>query len=240
MQTDAKPQIKGISSMATRQVLAELVAQFEPQAGCTVAIESVGGVDAARRVQAGEAFDVVVLASDAIDKLIVAGHLHAGSRVDLVRSGVAVAVRAGAPLPDISSEDAVRRAVLAAPSISYSTGPSGVALAKLFERWGIAGEIAGRMVQAPPGVPVGTLVARGEVALGFQQLSELLHVQGITVVGPLPPAIQIITTFSAGLPVSVPLGSVQAAKAGHVRAMLDYMASPQAADAKRRQGMEPA
>lgn len=223
--------------MATRQVLAELVSGFEKKAGYGAAIEAVGGVDAAKRVQAGEAFDVVVLASDAIDKLIAAGHLQAGSKVDLVRSGVAVAVRAGAPLPDISSEDAVKRAVLAARSISYSTGPSGVALAKLFERWGIADDIQGRMVQAPPGVPVGTLVARGEVDLGFQQLSELLHVEGITVVGPLPPAIQIITTFSAGVHASVAAGSEQAER---VRAMLDYVRSPQAAEAKQRQGMEPA
>ncbi len=233
----AIPSIKGISSMATRQVLAELVAGFQRQSGCAVAIEAVGGVDAAKRVQAGETFDVVVLASDAVDKLIAAGHLQAGSKIDLVRSGVAVAVRAGAPLPDIGSEDAVKRAVLAARSISYSTGPSGVALAKLFERWGIADDIQGRMVQAPPGVPVGTLVARGEVELGFQQLSELLHVEGITVVGPLPPAIQIITTFSAGVHASVAAGSQQAER---VHAMLDYMRSPQAAEAKRRQGMEPA
>jgi molybdate transport system substrate-binding protein len=233
----ATPGIKGISSMATRQLLAELVSGFEKQAGYGAAIEAVGGVDAARRVMAGETFDVVVLASDAIDKLIAAGHLQAGSKIDLVRSGVAVAVRAGAPLPDISSEDAVKRAVLAARSISYSTGPSGVALAKLFERWGIADDIQGRMVQAPPGVPVGTLVARGEVELGFQQLSELLHVEGITVVGPLPPAIQIITTFSAGVHASVAAGSEQAER---VHAMLDYMRSPQAAEAKQRQGMEPA
>lgn len=233
----AIPAIKGISSMATRQVLAELVAGFQQQSACAVAIGAVGGVDAAKRVQAGEAFDVVVLASDAIDKLITAGHLQAGSKVDLVRSGVAVAVRAGAPLPDISSEDAVKRAVLAARSISYSTGPSGVALARLFERWGIADDIQGRMVQAPPGVPVGTLVARGEVELGFQQLSELLHVEGITVVGPLPPAIQIITTFSAGVHSSVAAGSLQAER---VHALLDYMRSPQAAEAKQRQGMEPA
>jgi molybdate transport system substrate-binding protein len=233
----ATPGIKGISSMATRQLLAELVSGFEKQAGYSAAIEAVGGVDAARRVMAGETFDVVVLASDAIDKLIAAGHLQAGSKVDLVRSGVAVAVRAGAPLPDISSEDAVKRAVLAARSISYSTGPSGVALAKLFERWGIADDIQGRMVQAPPGVPVGTLVAHGEVELGFQQLSELLHVEGITVVGPLPPAIQIITTFSAGVHASVAAGSEQAER---VHAMLDYMRSPQAAEAKQRQGMEPA
>ncbi|OOG47468.1 molybdenum ABC transporter substrate-binding protein [Polaromonas sp. A23] len=223
--------------MATRQVLAELVAGFQKQADCTVAIEAVGGVDAAKRVQAGESFDVVVLASDAINKLIAAGHLQAGSKVDLVHSGVAACVRAGAPLPDISSEDAVKRAVLAARSISYSTGPSGVALAKLFERWGIAEEIQSRMVQAPPGVPVGTLVARGEVELGFQQLSELLHVEGITVVGPLPPAIQIITTFSAGVHSGVAAGSQQAER---VHAMLDYMRSPQAAEAKQRQGMEPA
>jgi molybdate transport system substrate-binding protein len=232
-----KPAIKVISSMATRQLLADLVPAFEQQSGCAVTMEAVGGVDAAKRVQSGEAFDVVVLASDAIDKLIVAGHLQAGSKVNLVRSGVAVAVRAGAPLPDISSEEAVKRAVLAAHSISCSTGPSGVALAKLFERWGITSEIQGRMLQAPPGVPVGALVARGEVALGFQQLSELLHVDGITVVGPLPPTIQITTTFSAGIHTSVVAGSPQAER---VRAMLDAMRSPQADAAKRRQGMDPA
>lgn len=219
--------------MATRQVLAELVAAYGARAAGPITIEAVGGVDAAKRVQAGEAFDLVVLASDAIDKLISAGHLRAGSRVDLVRSGVAVAVRVGAAMPDLSTEDAVRAAVLAARSVSCSTGPSGVALGKLFERWGIAEQIAGRMVQAPPGVPVGTLVARGEVELGFQQLSELLHVEGITVAGPLPPAIQIVTTFSAGIPVGT-------ARAEEVRALLDFMVSPAADEAKQRQGMEPA
>ena len=223
--------------MATRQLLAELAGGFEQLSGCNVAIEAVGGVDAAKRVMAGEAFDVVVLASDAIDKLLAAGHLQAGSKVDLVKSGVAACVRAGTPLPDISSEDAVKRAVLAARSISCSTGPSGVALAQLFERWGIAADIAGRMVQAPPGVPVGTLVARGEVELGFQQLSELIHVEGITVVGPLPPAIQITTVFSAGIHAGVPAGS---ARFEQVKALLDYMRSPQAAAAKQRQGMAPA
>lgn len=225
--------IKGISSMATRLVLADLVAAFEQQSGCRVAIESVGGVDAARRVQAGEAFDVVILASDAIDKLIASGQVLAGSRVDLVRSGVAVAVRAGAPRPEIATEDALREAVRAARSISYSTGPSGVALAGLFERWGIAEEIKNRIVTPPPGVPVGSLVARGEVELGFQQLSELMHLEGITVLGPLPPAIQIITTFSAGV-----CSGTHHAQA--VRAMLASMNTPQAAEAKRRQGMDPA
>ena len=219
--------------MATRQVLAELVAGFEAVSGVSVAIESVGGVDAAKRVQAGEAFDVVILASDAIDKLIAAGHLQPGSRVDLVRSGVAAAVREGAPLPDLGSEEAVRSAVLAARSISFSTGPSGVALAKLFERWGIAEQIRARTVQAPPGVPVASLVASGEVELGFQQLSELLGVAGIAIAGPLPAEIQITTVFSAGI-------SVHTAQADAVRAMLAHMTAPQTADAKRRQGMEPA
>ncbi len=223
--------------MATRQVLAELVAEFELQSGCVVSMESVGGVDAAKRVDAGEVFDVVVLASDAIDKLISAGRIHADSKVDLVRSGVAVAVRAGASLPDIGSEDAVRHAVRAARSISYSTGPSGVALSRLFERWGIADEIQGRIVQAPPGVPVGALVARGEVELGFQQLSELMHVEGIAVAGNLPQAIQIITTFSAGMGTSL---VARSPRAETVHAMLEFMSSPQASGAKQRHGMEPA
>lgn len=227
------PVIRGISSMATRQVLADLVAGFAQQSGTQAAIESVGGVDAAKRVAAGEPFDVVILASDAIDKLLAAGHLVSGSKVDWVHSGVAVAVPAGAPLPDISTEEALREAVLAARSISLSTGPSGVALAKLFERWDIAEQIASRVVQAPPGVPVGSLVAQGEVALGFQQLSELLHVQGIQIVGPLPPAIQITTTFSAGV-------GVHSQQVDAARSLLTYLASPAAVDAKRKQGMEPA
>jgi molybdate transport system substrate-binding protein len=225
--------IRGISSMATRQVLADLVAAYQQQGGDDIAIESVGGVDAAKRVAAGEAFDVVILASDAIDKLQAAGKVVAGSKVDLVHSGVAVAVPAGSAQPDISSEEAVKQAVLAAPTIGYSTGPSGVALQKLFEQWGIAESVKARTVQAPPGVPVGSLVAKGEVALGFQQYSELINLPGIAILGPLPGAIQITTTFSAG----VVEGSQQAEA---VRRMLAFMASPEAAEAKRRQGMEPA
>ncbi len=225
--------ITGMSSMATKKVLAELAAPYEQRSGNTVAIESVGGVDAAKRVEGGEAFDAVFLAANAIDKLIATGRVVAGSRVDLVRSGVSVAVRAGAPRPDISTEEAVKQAVRAARTISYSTGPSGVHLVGLFERWGIAEEVKPRIVQAPPGVPVGSLVAKGEVELGFQQLSELMFVQGIDVIGALPDAIQIITLFSGGLCTN----AVHADAAGD---MLAYIASPAAADIKRRNGMEPA
>jgi molybdate transport system substrate-binding protein len=226
-------QIRGISSMATRQVLTELAAAYERRSGGAVAIESVGGVDAARRVQAGEPFDVVFLASEAIDKLVTAGRVIADSKVDLVRSPVAVAVRAGALRPDIGSEDALRRAVLQAATVGYSTGPSGVALTRLFDRWGITSQLQGRIVQAPPGVPVGALVARGEVALGFQQLSELMHLEGIEVIGPLPEPVEIVTTFSGGLCAGSALGDP-------VRRLLDFMASGEATDAKRRHGMEPA
>jgi len=225
--------ITGISSMATRQVLVELADAYARSSGSEVAIESVGGVDAARRVQAGEAFDLVVLASDAIDRLIGSGHVVAGSRVDLMRSPVAIAVRAGAPRPDVGSEAALRQAVEAARRIGYSTGPSGTHLARLFERWGLADRIRDRIVQPPPGVPVGGLVARGEIELGFQQLSELMHLEGIDVIGTLPPGCDFITIFSAGV-------CATATQSDAARAMLDFMSSPVADEAKRRHGMEPA
>jgi molybdate transport system substrate-binding protein len=224
--------ITGISSMATREVLAELAKAYGERSGLVVAFKAVGGIDALRRVQAGEPFDVVVLARDAIDKLLAGGSLVADSVVDLVRSGVVVAVRAGAARPDIGSEDAVRRAVLGARTIGTSTGPSGVALAKLFERWGLADVLQPRIVTPPPGVAVGGLVACGEVELGFQQLSEMARLGGIDIVGPLPPEIQIVTTFS---------GAVAAASRQPelVRALLAFMASPAAAGTKRFYGMDP-
>ena len=150
-------------------------------------------------MQAGEAFDAVVLASDAIAKLVASGHVVAGSCVDLVRSPVAVAVRAGAPRPDVASEAALRQAVVAARSIGYSTGPSGTHLARLFERWGLAEILRDRIVMPPPGVPVGSLVAQGEIELGFQQYSELMHLPGIDILGAMPAGCEIVTTFSAAL-----------------------------------------
>jgi molybdate transport system substrate-binding protein len=228
-----KARITVLSSMATRQVLAELATLFEPASDCQVAIESIGGLDAVKRVRAGEAWDVIVLASEIIDQLTAAGRIAAGSKVDLVRSGVAVAVRSGAPKPEIGSEEAVRKAVQRAARIAYSTGPSGVYLAKLFERWGIAEEIRARLVLAPPGVPVGSIVASGGAELGFQQLSELMPIAGIDVIGPLPAPIQVITTFSAGQ-------GVESVHLEPVRKLLSLLASPAAAEVKRRNWLEPA
>src|SRR5688572_18478621 len=225
--------LKMISSMATREVLSELSGQYEQSTGQAVAAEAAGGVDVAKRVAAGEAVDVVVLASNAIDKLIADGKVLKGSRVDLVRSGVAIAVRAGAPKPDISSEEAVKRAVVAAKTLSYSTGPSGVYLEKMFERWGVLEQIRNRIVVPPPGVPVGSLVASGGAELGFQQLSELQSLAGIEVVGPLPPAIQSITLFSGGV-------ATVCSKPDAARALLKFMASPATESTKQRYGMEAA
>lgn len=229
----ASSTIRGISSMATRQLLAELSAQYTAATGQAVAIEAVGGVDAAKRVAAGEAFDVVLLASDAIDKLIAAGHLAAGSRVDIVRSPVAVAVKAGAAQPDITTPGALKAALLAARSIGYSTGPSGTHLVNLFERWGLAAELGAKTVQAPPGVPVGALVARCEVELGFQQLSELISLDGISVLGLLPGDTAFITIFSAGVPAHTP-------QAAAVAGLLSFFNSADTVAVKRRHGMEPA
>jgi molybdate transport system substrate-binding protein len=236
MQTSSSPLVlSGISSMATKALLAELTQAYFAQTGVTLNIESVGGVDAAKRVQAGEAFDVVLLASDAIERLIAAGAVQAGSRCDWVRSPVAVAVPAGAAHPDLGNEDALKAAVLASPTLSYSTGPSGVYLEKLFERWGIDEEVKARIVVPPPGTPVGALVARGEAALGFQQLSELIALPGIEVLGTLPADVAFITTFSAGVPQVI---AHDAARVAAVQSFLNFLASPDVEDVKRKQGMD--
>lgn len=229
---DAAP-ITGISSMAMRHALAESCEAYERQSLQPVALVTVGGVEAVRRVRDGEPFDFVVLAADAIDQLAAAGSVDADTRTDLARSAVAIAVAAGATHPDVSSEQALRDAVFAARSIGCSTGPSGVHLARLFERWGIRDMVAPRLVQAPPGVPVGALVARGNAELGFQQLSELMHVPGIEIVGALPPGAELVTVFSAAL-------CTASERRDATRALLSFLAS-QATDAvKLRHGMEPA
>lgn len=223
-----------ISSMATQALLADLVTLYQNQhPGVHIRVESAGGVDVAKRVQAGEAFDGVVLASNAIDKLIDSGHVVAGSRADLVRSDVAVAVPAGQPIPDISTEAALKAAVLAASTLGYSTGPSGTQLLKQFEKWGVADQVASKLVQAQPGIPVGALVAQGKVALGFQQRSEMVGVEGITLIGGMPSGTEIITVFA---------GSV-ASTCQQAQAMQDVLAfwqSPACDDLKRQHGMQAA
>ena len=219
--------------MAMRYVLTDCIDAYGRGGARPVQTAFVGGIDAARRVREGEAFDFVVLAADAIDALTVAGCVERGSRTDLARSEIAVAVATGATKPDIACEAALREAVLRAGTIGYSTGPSGNHVMQLFDRWGIAGTIAPRLVRAPPGVPVAVLVARGDVELGFQQLGEMLHEPGIDVVGLLPPDIQSATVFSAAIAAATKHREATAA-------LLAYLASASCDTAKRRHGMAPA
>jgi molybdate transport system substrate-binding protein len=224
--------IQGLSSMATRAILAELAGRFQAAHGVAVAIQAMGGVDAARLVRAGEATDIVILASGVMAQLEAEGHIVSGSLRGFARSGMAIAVRTGADQPDIDNEDAVRRAVGAARTVCYSTGPSGDHLLKLYQRWGLPVD-GDHLLKAPPGVPVGSLVAQGKADLGFQQLSELINVPGVAVVGPLPPEIQAVTVFAAG----VCSASSQPAQ---TQALIAYLASLETAEVKRAQGMEPA
>jgi molybdate transport system substrate-binding protein len=225
--------IVGLSSMATRYILADLARDYERRTGMRVDLRSMGGVDAAKLARAGEPVDVVVLASKPMHGLEADGHIVRGSIVDFARSEVAIAVPAGSPLPGVESEQAVRQAVLEARRICYSTGPSGDHLKALCEKWGVTDSVSGRTLVAPPGVPVAGLVARGEADLGFQQLSELVGQPGIEIVGCLPPEIQAATVFSAG----VSNASVEREAA---QALVAYLTSAETRETKRRYGMEPA
>jgi molybdate transport system substrate-binding protein len=225
--------IAGISSMATRLILGELAQRYEAESGVQVAIRSMGGVDAARLVREGEQTDIVILASGVMTQLEAEGHILLGSIRGFARSGMAIAIQAGAPRPDISDEDVVRRAVTAAGKVCYSTGPSGDHLLRLYDKWGLSQTHADRLLKAPAGVPVGSLVAQGEADLGFQQLGELIHVPGLEVVGPLPPAIQSVTVFAAGV-------CVASAQPEETQALIDYLTSPDTAAVKHAQGMDPA
>ena len=227
--------LQGISSKATQALLADLTQAYFAQTGVQVYIESVGGVDAAKRVQAGEAFDLVLLASDAIERLVDSGHVQSGSRLDWVRSPVAVAVQAGAERPDISHEAALKAAVLASPSLSYSTGPSGVYLEQLFTRWGVADKLKDRLVVPPPGTPVGALVASGQAALGFQQLSELMALPGLELLGTLPAEVAFITSFSSGIAQVIAHDAERVAAA---QLFQQFLVSAGVADVKRQHGMD--
>ena len=229
----ARP-ITGISSMATRRVLAELVGRWETASGGRAAIEAIGGVDAAKRVRAGETFDVVVLAADVMAKLEAEGFLAAGTTVGFVRSPMALAVKAGAPKPDVADPEAVKAAILAARSVGYSTGPSGTHLLDVARNWGLdpAGEKP-RFVQAKPGIPVAALVASGEAELGVQQMSEFIGEPGIDVAGLVPAPIQSVTTFSIGI-------GARSARVEAARGLIAMLNAPESAPIKRRLGMEPA
>jgi molybdate transport system substrate-binding protein len=228
----AAADVKVMASAAIKEAYLELVPQFEKTTEHKVATTWAGTVDMMKRLTGGEVFDLVVMAGPSIDELIKLGKIVPGSRVDLAKSGVGAAVRAGAPKPDISSGEALKRAMLAAKSIAYSTGPSGVYLAGLFQRMGIADEIKPKVKLAPPGMPVGEMIARGDAEIGFQQVSELLPVAGIDFIGPLSADVQQITVFAGGI-------HVAATQADAAKALVKFLTSPQAAPVLKKKGLEP-
>jgi molybdate transport system substrate-binding protein len=204
----------------------KLVTEFGPSMGTTHNAIPI-------RLERGEAIDVVIMAAPALADLIQAGKVRPDSRVDLVRSKIGMAVKAGAPKPDISTIDALKRTLLAAKSIAYSDSASGVYLStELFAKLGIADQIRSktRKIEADP---VGGVVATGEVEIGFQQISELRPVKGIDIVGELPPGAQRVTVFAAGIPATAQ--QPEAAKA-----LIQWLASPAAFAIVRKTGLEPA
>jgi len=184
------------------------------------------------RLSRGEKADVVIMARPALDALVQKGEVLEGSEIDLGRSRIGMAVRAGAATPDISSVPALRRALLRARSIAYSDSASGVYISsELFKRLGIEKEMAGKSRQIPA-EPVGLVVARGEAEIGFQQMSELRPIAGITVVGPIPDEVQKVTVFSAGI-----VASDKSQEAG--RALIRYLASRSACAVIEQSALEP-
>ena len=225
-------EIKVLSTQAPEQAYRELVPQFEQASGHKVTTIFTGTVDVNKRLAAGETYDMLIMASTSIDEHIKGGKVVAGSRVDLAKSGVAVAVKAGAPKPDISTTEAFKKTLLAAKSIGYSTGPSGVYVIALFQRLGIADEIKGKLKQTPTGVFVGSIIASGEVEIGLQQVSELIAAPGCDIVGPLPADIQQMTVFSSGI-------MVGAKEADAAKAWVKFLTTPAAAAVFKKTGMEP-
>jgi molybdate transport system substrate-binding protein len=204
----------------------KLVTEFGPSMGTTVNAIPM-------RLARGEAIDVVIMAAPALVDLIKQGKVRADSQTDLIRASIGMAVKAGAPRPDISTVDALKRTLLAAKSIAYSDSASGVYLStELFPKLGIMEQIKGKARKIEDD-PVGGVVAKGEVEIGFQQISELLPVQGIDIVGPLPPGAQRVTVFSAGIPATSK--HPEAAKA-----LIQWLASPAAYPAIKKSGLEPA
>ncbi len=225
-------EIRVIGSPGTRAPYSELVLGFEQSTGHKVATIWAGVVETTRRVAEGEIADVVMLPAAQIDLLIKQGKIVPDSRVEVAKSGIGVAVRPGAAPIDVASADGIRRALLAARTIAYSTGPSGVHIARLIQQWGIADEVRPKIVAVLPNTPIGEVVARGDAEIGFQQVSELLPVKGIDYLGPLPAEIQETTVFCAGIHTGT-----RAADAA--RALLKFLTAPEAAPIIRRTGMEP-
>jgi molybdate transport system substrate-binding protein len=228
--------IKVLSAGAFAQVVVAMAPEFEKASGHKLIIENdtVGAL--VKRIDGGEAFDVTFLAPGAVDELIRKRKVADGSQLNLARVGVGVMVKEGAPKPDIGSVDAFRRAVLAAKSVAYinpaSGGSSGIYVAKLFDQLGIADQVKPK-AKLKNGGHVADLIASGEAELGIHQISEIVPVKGVTLIGPLPKEIQNYTTYAAGI-------SASARESDGAKALVKLLAGPRTGELLKAKGMEPA
>ena len=226
-------EIKLMAVNAAKEAVTTLAADFERASGHKVTLLWGGTEAITKRIGDGEAADVVLIAAPNIERLIAQGKLSPGSRVDFARSGVGIAVRSGLGKPDVSTADAVKKAVLDAKSIAYSTGPSGFYIVELLAKMGISEQVKGKVKQPASGTQIAEMLARGEADLGFQQVSELVHAKGIDYLGPLPADIQNVTVYAAALHAASPVSEP-------ARALVAFMTRPDAAAPIRKMGLEPA
>jgi molybdate transport system substrate-binding protein len=224
-------EIKVLSSQAIKEAYLAFAPEFERTSGHKLNTTWNGTVDILKKLRAGEAFDMVIMVTPAMEAMIKEGKIVGTSRIDLVRSGIAIAVRPGAPKPDISTTDAVKRLLLAAKGIGYSSGPSGVFMEGLFKKWGIWDQVSAKIKQTPPGTPVGSILARGDVEIGFQQVSELMLYPGLQYVGPVPKEMDTVSVFAGG----VHTGATQPDAA---RELIKFISSPAALPYIKKTGME--
>ena len=225
--------IKVLSTRATEEIYRELVPRFEQASGHKVTTTFVGTSDLQKRIAAGEAYDVVILIDTAIDDFIKSGKVLAGSRVDITKSGIGIGVRSGLPKPDVASPEALKSALLAAKSISYTTGPSGEAIDRMLRKMGIAEAVKSRVKLPPSGTLVGTIIAKGEADIGFQQTNELSHFPGVDYLGPLPAEFQDVTLRSGGI-------LVASKEKVAAQQLLKFLSGPEAAPVIRKHGLDPA
>ncbi len=230
----AAVEIRVLTGGAFKQVLLALVPDFEKQTGHKVTIDNATVGALTKRIEGGEAFDIAVLTPKAVDELIAKGKFAAGSRQNLARVGVGVVVKDGTPKPDISSVDAFKKALLAAKSVAYidpaAGGSSGIYVSGLLDRLGIAGEVKPK-AKLIHGGAVAEHIAKGEAEVGIHQISEILPVKGVTLVGPLPADIQNYTVYAVG--VSANAKQVEAAKA-----LIKALSGPAAAAVLKSKGMD--
>jgi|EndMetStandDraft_8_1072994.scaffolds.fasta_scaffold115439_2 molybdate transport system substrate-binding protein len=226
-------EVNVIASTAMREVLEELVPMFERASGHKVAVSFQSGAVLPVKIKEGAQADLVVTTPETIDDLVKAGKVVADTRADFVRSGAGVAVRSGAPKPDISTPEALKAALLSAKSVGYSQGPSGVHFMATMARLGIADQIKAKGVVPPLGQRVGALIAKGDAEIGVQQVTELLLIPGIDFVGPLPKELQANIIYATATPSTAKEKEAAAA-------LVKFISSEPALPVIRKLGLEPA